>query len=94
MTKFNFPKILVLLISLQLLASYSYSPRVEIEYKGGNKRHIGRYGTLIPLYEPRNSLLFTNMFLMHDSKSSVEGNFGLGFRRQLTNYSILGIYGF
>ncbi|NQY43423.1 MAG: hypothetical protein HRT87_08780 [Legionellales bacterium] len=94
MSKSNFLRILVLLISLQYLTSYSYSPRIDAEYKGGNKRHIGRYGTLIPLYEAKSSLLFTNMFLMHDSKSSVEGNFGVGFRRQLTNYSILGIYGF
>ncbi len=94
MTKFNFTKILVLLISFQLLVSYGYSPRIDMEYKGGNKRHIGRYGMLIPLYEPRNSLFFTNMFLMHDSKSSVEGNFGLGLRQKLSDYSIFGFYGF
>ncbi len=94
MTKFNFTKILVLLISFQLLVSYGYSPRIDMEYKGGNKRHIGRYGMLIPLYEPRNSLFFTNMFLMHDSKFSVEGNFGIGLRRKISNYSILGIHGF
>ncbi|NQY44132.1 MAG: inverse autotransporter beta domain-containing protein, partial [Legionellales bacterium] len=94
MMNFNLKKILILFISLHLLASYGYSPRLELEFKGGNKRHIGRYGTLIPLYESRNSLLFSNMFLMHDTKSSVEGNFGLGFRRQISNKSILGIYGF
>ncbi len=85
---------LCFILSLILNDIFAYAPRVDMEYKGGNKRHIGRYGFLLPLYEPKSSLLFTNMFLMHDSKSNVEGNFGLGLRQKMSQNSILGTYGF
>ena len=94
MNKLLIKKILILLLFLQITNSFSYSPKIDLEYKGGNKRHIGRYGILLPLYKPNKSLVFTNMFLMHDSKSSVEGNFGLGLRRKISNSWILGFYGF
>ncbi|NQY42532.1 MAG: inverse autotransporter beta domain-containing protein [Legionellales bacterium] len=73
---------------------FSYAPRVDLQYKGGNKRHIGRYGFLIPLYGQTTDLFFTNMFFMHDSKSSLEGNFGLGYRRKINDQHIIGTYGF
>ncbi|NQY42270.1 MAG: hypothetical protein HRT87_02855 [Legionellales bacterium] len=69
--------------SLILLGNcFGYAPKIDAEYKGGNKRHIGRYGILIPVYKIKSGILFTNLFLMHDSKSSIEGNFGLGLRKK------------
>ncbi len=93
--KIIYKVIATLTISLFLASNvFGYSPRIDMQYKGGNKRHIGRYGFLIPLYEQQSNLLFTNMFFMHDSKSSLEGNFGLGFRKKFQGDFILGTYGF
>ncbi len=90
-------KVILVCLSISSLifgTSFAYSPKVDLQYKGGNKRHIGRYGVFMPIYGQSSNLLFTNMFFMHDSKSSLEGNFGLGFRKKITRNSILGVYGF
>ncbi|NQY41926.1 MAG: inverse autotransporter beta domain-containing protein [Legionellales bacterium] len=86
--------ILTSLIILQLHNTFSYQAKIEIEYKGGNTRQIGRYGILLPVYTNDSNLIFSNIFLMNDSKSTLEGNFGFGYRKNIDSRFIIGGYGF
>ncbi len=94
-TKLKLAKLILLTTNLFIANNvFCYSSRMDLHYKGGNIRHIGRYGILIPIYGQQDNLLFTNMFFMHDSKYNLEGNFGLGFRKKYQENFIIGTYGF
>lgn len=70
-----------------------FSSRTELSVKGGNHRSIFRPGLLVPLYQDNTSLLHASTFLMLDNTKSIEGNFGIGYRKRL-GVQAFGVYGF
>lgn len=71
-----------------------WNPYVELNLRYGNHRDIGKIDVFMPLLQNEDTLLFADIRGMHDSKSALEGNFGLGIRHMYYPYMILGAYGF
>ncbi len=86
--------ILISVAVFQCIAVHAYSPVIELEYKYGNKRGLGRTGVLIPILQSDTKLFYTSAFFMRDSKKASEGNFGLGYRHKFAANWIAGGYGF
>jgi hypothetical protein len=81
-------------------AGLYYSPHVELSAKKGItgkkdfKRDIGRLGAVIPVLQNKQSVGFLTLIGMGDTKKSIEGNFGLGYRHLLDGKFIVSGYGF
>lgn len=75
-------------------AQKKWGPHVDLEGKWGTERSLGEVDLFMPLAQNADSLLFTDLRMRLDDHSSREGNFGLGFRKQMSNDWIAGIYGF
>ncbi|MGM0423220.1 MAG: inverse autotransporter beta domain-containing protein [Pseudomonadota bacterium] len=75
-------------------AQKKWGPHVDLEGKWGTERSLGEVDLFMPLAQNEVSLLFTDLRLRLDDHSSREGNFGLGFRTQMSNDWIAGVYGF
>lgn len=58
------------------------------------KRKLGETAAVIPLAQSDDTLLFADLRFRFDNRSSQEGNFGLGLRKQFNNQWIGGVYGF
>ncbi len=77
-----------------------FAPRIELSAKKGItgkkdfKRDLGRLGFVMPLTQNNSNMLFLTMIGMKDSKKSIEGNFGLGYRRLNSKNFIIGGYAF
>ncbi|NQY43096.1 MAG: inverse autotransporter beta domain-containing protein [Legionellales bacterium] len=84
---------ILLLFTVTISYGSKYSSRIQTEYKAGNTRSIIRPAVLIPVYQVPNSLIYISLIGMSDTKSALEGNFGIGWRN-LINNNIYGIYGF
>lgn len=75
-------------------SNYKYLPRLDINYKHGNKRRMGRTEGLIPVWQSDDKLLFTDVRGWIDDNNSKEGNIGIGYRQIVNDNFILGTYGF
>lgn len=58
------------------------------------KRSLGETAAVIPLAQSDDTLLFADLRFRFDNRSSREGNFGIGLRKQFNNQWIGGVYGF
>ncbi|MFT6332719.1 MAG: hypothetical protein ACJAW3_001063, partial [Lentimonas sp.] len=97
---------MTLLLTLPSIGAYSqdatyltkktnrYKPRIDVDYKWGNKRNLGRVDILIPVLQNDENLLFLDSRGWLDNETNKEGNIGLGFRRKINNELILGAYAF
>jgi len=65
----------------------------EMEGRFG-KRILGETGAVIPLVQNDDTLLFADLRFRFDNRSSREGNFGIGLRKQFNDQWIGGVYGF
>ncbi|NQY43640.1 MAG: inverse autotransporter beta domain-containing protein [Legionellales bacterium] len=91
----KFLKISVLIICiLPVVIAYSYYPVIELDYKYGNERALGRTGILVPLTYSNQKLFYTNVFMMGDTNKAFEGNFGVGYRHKIAEAWFVGGYGF
>jgi hypothetical protein len=94
--------IIALIVSSHVLTCYGamFTPRVELSAKKGItgkkefKRDIGRLGAVVPLLQNQNSVGFFTAIGMGDTKKSIEGNFGFGYRYLLNKSYIFGGYAF
>ncbi|CAM5381450.1 hypothetical protein AFEL58S_01731 [Afipia felis] len=55
---------------------------------------LGDAGLFAPLWQNQTALLFTDIRGRFDLQGGGEGNFGLGYRRMLSNGWNLGVYGY
>ncbi len=69
----------------------SHNLNINMEAKLGNKRNIYNTNIMVPLIRHSDSLVFTNIIGMLDSKSSKEINLGIGMRYLYPQY-IIGTY--
>lgn len=58
----------------------SYNTQVSLESKFGNKRNIYSANIIAPIFAQDDTLIFTNVIGMRDSKKCQEINIGLGMR--------------
>jgi hypothetical protein len=75
------------------LSAEKWQPYIETEGRFG-KRILGEAATVIPLAQSDDSLLFADLRFRFDNRSSQEGNFGIGLRKQFNDQWIGGVYGF
>ncbi|MDF1823613.1 MAG: right-handed parallel beta-helix repeat-containing protein [Verrucomicrobiales bacterium] len=66
----------------------------NVQYKGGNSRHIGQLGFTIPFAQNEDTLLFLDFRGRIDDQDTEEFNLGLAYRKLLPNEWIFGAYGF
>jgi len=71
-----------------------WGPHLDIGGKFGNERLLGRGDLFIPFWQDPRSLAFLDVRAMGDDNDTIEGNFGVGFRRMFGEKVILGGYGF
>lgn len=71
-----------------------YTPTVNLEYKAGTERNVGRGHLLVPLVQNSDNLFFTDINATLRESDDQEYNFGLGFRKIVNNRFIVGVYGF
>src|SRR6266478_2635337 len=71
-----------------------WSPFVEAGGMGGNTHSWGDVDIFIPLWQDQTSLLFGDLRGTFSTLPSQEGNFGLGYRTQISPEWILGGYGY
>ncbi|TNE33101.1 MAG: hypothetical protein EP349_00225, partial [Alphaproteobacteria bacterium] len=70
-----------------------WQPYTEAEGRIG-KRILGETAAVIPLAQDDDTLLFADLRFRFDNRSSQEGNFGIGLRKQFNDQWIGGVYGF
>src|SRR5690349_21995974 len=70
-----------------------WSPYVELGGMGGT-RSWGDVDIFLPLWQDQTSLLFGDLRGTFTTQSTEEGNFGLGYRTQISPEWILGGYGY
>jgi hypothetical protein len=71
-----------------------WSPYIEAGGMGGNTHSWGDVDIFIPLWQDQTSLLFGDLRGTFSTEPSQEGNFGLGYRTQVSPEWILGGYGY
>ena len=70
-----------------------WSPYIELGGMGGT-RSWGDVDIFIPFWQDQTSLLFGDLRGTFSTEPSQEGNFGLGYRTQISPEWILGGYGY
>jgi hypothetical protein len=71
-----------------------WGPFLDLGGKIGTKRNLGDATLFVPVWQDERSMLFGDVRVRADNQSSVEGNFGLGFRRMVADGWNMGLYGF
>jgi hypothetical protein len=71
-----------------------WSPYIELGGMGGNTHSWGDVDIFLPLWQDQTSLLFGDLRGTFTTQPSQEGNFGLGYRTQISPEWILGGYGY
>ena len=71
-----------------------WGPSVELGGRISDGRSLGETSLFAPLWQNRDTLLFTDIRGMADDDSASEGNFGLGVRHMLESGWNLGAYGY
>src|SRR6266481_9431756 len=71
-----------------------WSPYIELGGMGGNTHSWGDVDIFIPLWQDQTSLLFGDLRGTFSTEPTQEGNFGLGYRTQVSPDWILGGYGY
>ncbi|MGB1087645.1 MAG: inverse autotransporter beta domain-containing protein, partial [Alphaproteobacteria bacterium] len=71
-----------------------WGAHVELGGKFSEDRQIGSADFFMPLWQDQFSLLFADVRGRFDNNESLEGNFGLGYRRQVNKDWIVGGYAF
>lgn len=86
----------VVLASLSTLAvaEDKWSPRLHLEYQGGEQRTLGRASVTYPLYQDDDEMVFTDFRYFEDDNNNREGNLGLAWRRIFDERYITGVYAF
>ena len=74
--------------------SAKWSPYVEAGGMGGNTHSWGDVDIFLPLWQDQGSLLFGDLRGTFTAQPTEEGNFGLGYRTQISPEWILGGYGY
>ncbi len=72
----------------------TYSPRIDWNYKVGNKRDLTRTELFLPLLQDKKNLVFADIRGWSDDDNTDEGNLGLGYRHLYNNKFVFGAYGF
>src|SRR5215510_16075357 len=78
----------------QAAATDKWQPFVELGGAGGSNFSFGDVDIFLPLWQDQTSLLFGDLRGTFTTQPSQEGNFGLGFRTQISPEWILGGYGY
>ena len=71
-----------------------WGAHLDFEGRWSNARTLGDAGLFAPLWQSRDTLLFTDIRGKFDSQDGREGNFGLGIRHMLSNGWNVGGYGY
>ena len=71
-----------------------WRPYYEMEARGDSIRWLGQGNLFVPLLQDRDSMLFADLRGHWTDNSTVEGNWGLAYRKILPSQWIVGAYGF
>lgn len=82
------------IFNAQASDSKLYGGFLDLEFKMGTERNVGRVDVFLPLLQNPNSLLFTNLKGMATDEDNQEYNFGLGYRHKFAEKVVVGFYAF
>ncbi|BCA81030.1 OmpA family protein [Desulfuromonas sp. AOP6] len=62
-----------------------WGPQLDLTYKEGTDRSLGRFSVMWPFWQTDNAIFFADLRVVLPDDSSLEGNYGLGYRKILDN---------
>ncbi|MCA9081911.1 MAG: inverse autotransporter beta domain-containing protein, partial [Planctomycetaceae bacterium] len=72
----------------------TYRPYLEIGGRAGGAAEVGQGTLFVPLYQTNEDLFFADLRGLTSDQQTVEGNWGLGFRKMIDQSYIVGGYAF
>ena len=62
-----------------------WGPQLDMTYKEGTDRSLGRFSVMWPFWQTDDAIFFADLRVVLPDDSSLEGNYGLGYRKILDN---------